>query len=241
MRDVAKRLTTRGLRRALSGVAEELALLRRHRAAIRKSRTLSLSGDLRVQLGSGGQPKDGWLNVDLFADSAQLHLDLREDLPFPDDSVSFVYTEHLFEHLDYPVDAHHLLREVRRILKPGGTLSIVVPDFGKALRAYASGDESFFTASDRLRSYLLRERATLMHHVNYWFRQDGHHHYAYDSETLAQVLTDSGFTSVRERAYDPELDSEKRYRLHSLYMEAVKPAATARQTAGGRPAIFMAA
>ena len=56
MRDVARRLTTRGLRRALSGVADELAILRRHRAAVSKARTLSLPGDLRVQLGSGGQP-----------------------------------------------------------------------------------------------------------------------------------------------------------------------------------------
>ena len=80
-----------------------------------------------------------------------------------------------------------------------------------------------------------------MHHVNYWFRQDGHHRYAYDSETLAQVLTDAGFTAVRERPYDPQLDSEKRYRLHSLYMEALKPAATSRQTAEAKPATFIAA
>ena len=162
-----------------------------------------------------------------------LALDVREDLPFATSSIAFVYTEHLFEHLAYPVDARHLLREALRILKPGGTLSIVIPDFEEALRAYVAGDEAFFLGSDHLRSYLLTERPTLMHHVNYWFRQDGHHQYGYDAETLGQVLRDVGFEEVRERAFEPLLDSEKRYRLHSLYMEAMKPLATGSKMPSG--------
>ena len=218
-----KKAGTRGLRRALHALVSELKLARRHRAGLSKAARLSLSQNLRLQLGSGSQPKAGWINVDLFADSADLSLDVREDLPFPQDSIAFVYTEHLFEHLEYPVDAKHLLAEIHRVLIPGATVSIVVPNFAEALQAYVSRDETFFTWADRVRSYLQKERPTLMHHVNYWFRQDGHHLYAYDAETFTQVLRDAGFTAVRERAFDPELDSEKRYLLHSLYMEAIKP------------------
>ena len=154
---------------------------------------------------------------------------LREDLPFPDDSIRAIYSEHIFEHFAYPTDAKHLLRESLRVLAPGGTFSLVVPDFGALLRAYACNDHTFFEY-DRLRSYLLAEHPTFMHHVNYWFRQDGLHRYAYDAETLLQVLRDAGFEDVRVRDYDPSLDSEKRYRLHSLYMEGVKPAATCYKT-----------
>jgi predicted SAM-dependent methyltransferase len=224
MRGLVSKSTTRGLRRALNMVGTELRLAQRHWAGVRRARTLADATDLRLHLGSGGQPKEGWVNVDLFAESADVHLDVREDLPFSDNSAAFVYSEHLFEHLDYPVDAQHLLAEIRRVLKPGGILSMVVPHFGKALQAYASGDECFFTGPDRVRSYLQREHPTLMHHVNYWFRQDGHHRYAYDAETFIQVLTNAGFTAVRERAFDPMLDSEKRFLLHSLYIEAIKPA-----------------
>jgi hypothetical protein len=100
--------------------------------------------------------------------------------------------------------------------------SVVVPDFGALLHAYCRGDCSFFEP-DRLRSYLLTETPTLMHHVNYWFRQDGLHRYAYDAETLGQVMSDVGFVDVRRREFDPDLDSEKRRLLHSLYMEGRKP------------------
>jgi predicted SAM-dependent methyltransferase len=216
-----KRHTTFGFRRALAELVRETRLLRRHRAGLRRARRMVLPPDAKVQLGSGGQPKPGWINIDLFAEGADVVLDLREDLPFPDDSIRAIYSEHIFEHFAYPADAKHLLRESLRVLAPGGTFSLVVPDAGALLHAYVGDDRTFFE-HDRLRSYLLEEHPTFMHHVNYWFRQDGLHRYAYDAETLAQVLRDAGFTDVRVREYDPGLDSEKRYRLHSLFMEGVK-------------------
>ena len=200
--------------------------MRRHRAGLAALRRTSIPSDARVQLGSGGQPKPGWVNVDLFNPDADVALDLRENLPFPDNSIAFIYSEHLFEHLAYPTDARHLLHESWRVLTPGGRLSLVVPHFGEALHAYVRGDTEFF-APDRLRSYLMHEHPTPMHHVNYWFRQDGLHQYAYDEETLGQVLRDAGFVDVRPRDFDPALDSEKRHALHSLYMDAAKPGATA--------------
>jgi hypothetical protein len=63
-----------------------------------------------------------------------------------------------------------------------------------------------------------------MHHVNYTFRADGQHKYAYDAETLGQVLRDAGFTNVAQREFDPELDSARR-RGHSLYMKGIKASA----------------
>ena len=228
-------LTTRGVRRALNALWEELKLVPRHRAAVRKARRHRQHGELRLQLGSGSQPKPGWINVDLFAANADLALDVREDLPFPDNSVTFIYSEHLFEHLLYPTDARHLLREARRVLRPGGTISLVVPDCGNALKAYARGDESYFVEHDHLRSYLREEHPTLMHHVNYCFRQDELHRYGYDAETLGQVMRDAGFGEVRERPFDPLLDSEKRRVAHSLYMEGMKPAVTGSRTAAQSP------
>jgi predicted SAM-dependent methyltransferase len=217
--------TTVGFRRALGQLATEVRLMRRHRRGRRQARRYELPPDPKVQLGSGTQPKPGWINLDLFAPNADITWDVREPLPFPDGSVAMVYSEHMLEHLAYPTDVKHLLTEVRRILRPNGVFSVVVPHCGDALRAYVSGDEAFFLGHDRLRSYLLKEQPTLMHHVNYWFRSDGLHQYGYDEATLGQVLADAGFAHVRVRAYDPSLDSEKRLHLHSLYMEAVKPAA----------------
>lgn len=63
-----------------------------------------------------------------------------------------------------------------------------------------------------------------MDYVNFHFRMDaahGEHRFAYDFETLGKLLRDVGFTEVRERAFDPELDSfERRY---SLFAAGRKP------------------
>jgi predicted SAM-dependent methyltransferase len=217
---VAQR-TTRGFRKAARTLVDEFALQRRHIAGRKRAASISSPG-ARIQLGSGGNPKPGWVNVDLFAKDADLALDLREELPFGSNLASFVYSEHLFEHLEYPAEAKRFISEVYRILQPGGTLSIVVPDASKALNAYADPTDRFFTENRRLRSYLAQENPTLMHHVNYTFRADGQHKYAYDEETLGQVLRDAGFVDVVRRDFDPDLDSPKR-RGHSLYMKGTKP------------------
>jgi predicted SAM-dependent methyltransferase len=217
---------TLGVKRAAGTLREEIRAMRRHRGGVRRGRAFSVPAGARLQLGSGRQPKPGWINVDLYATAGtDFALDLREDLPFPDNSFDVVYAEHLFEHLDYPRDARHLLAEALRVLKPDGTLSLVVPHCGELLQAYAQNDKKFFEA---VRLHLAVGEPTLMHHVNYWFRQDGHHRYAYDEETLGRVMSEVGFVSARVRPFDPELDSATRQRLHSLYMDARKPIAPAR-------------
>jgi predicted SAM-dependent methyltransferase len=220
MKDLARRYASRGLREAIRNVAAEMTINRRHRGGVKNAARYAGARDLKIQLGSGPKGKSGWVNVDLFAD-ADLQLDLREPLPFPDNSATLVYSEHVLEHFIYPREVHHLLREIHRVLAPGGMVKLVVPHAGRALDAYGTKDGRFF-AERKVRSYLAQERATPMHIVNYIFRQDGQHKYAYDAETLAQALEICGFVDARERPFDPSIDSEHRRGVNSLYMEATK-------------------
>jgi predicted SAM-dependent methyltransferase len=199
----------------------EFKIQRRHRASVKQARRLTPPSDLKIQFGSGSKRQPGWINIDLFAPSADYALDLREEIPFPDNVASLIYSQHVLEHFVYPAEVQHLLAESLRILRPGGIFSVAVPDCGSALHAYARGEDEFFTFW-RLRSYLTTETATRMHHVNYLFRADGRHQYGWDAETLGQVLTNAGFVQAHVRAFDPDLDSENR-RLRSLYMQAMKP------------------
>jgi SAM-dependent methyltransferase len=61
--------------------------------------------------------------------------DLRDGIPYPDESFDAVYHSNFLEHLDRP-DAQALLRECRRVLRPGGVLRVVVPDLEVQARAY---------------------------------------------------------------------------------------------------------
>ncbi len=61
--------------------------------------------------------------------------DLSKGIPFENDSVDAVYHSHFLEHLERAA-AKDLLIEIRRVLKPGGVVRIVVPDFERACRSY---------------------------------------------------------------------------------------------------------
>ena len=57
--------------------------------------------------------------------------------------------------------------------------------------------------------------------INYHFRQDGEHRFAYDHETLHHVLAEAGFRDIRRRAFDATLDTENR-KIGTLYVDAEK-------------------
>lgn len=61
-----------------------------------------------------------------------------EDLPFKDHVLDWVYSSHLLE--DFPLDEWPgLLREWTRVLKPGGTMVILVPEATRWAKALVDG------------------------------------------------------------------------------------------------------
>ncbi len=92
--------------------------------------TVAGKGDKKLNLGSGMRPIEGFVNLDW---SSQGNPDVVHDLnafpyPFPDNSFDFVEMSHILEHLDRPF---FVMREVYRILKPGGVVHISVPHFSR--------------------------------------------------------------------------------------------------------------
>src|SRR6266849_1789914 len=116
-----KRLPRHGLWRALNDLSRELGVLRRHGRGVRDARKYGNAKALKLHVGCGGNFKTGLVNIDLSA-NADLQLDMREPIPLPDGSAQMIYSEHFFEHLDYPEAAKRFLSESFRVLEPGGTL-----------------------------------------------------------------------------------------------------------------------
>jgi predicted SAM-dependent methyltransferase len=83
---------------------------------------------LRLHLG-GWEPKPGWLIVNV---EDRPHVDVRStcsDLSmFPDGSVAEIYASHVYEHLGYQQELPAAFNEAWRVLVPGGTLMVAVPD-----------------------------------------------------------------------------------------------------------------
>jgi len=208
------------VRAALKKAEREAQLYKRHLKGLEKARTLAGQKQLQLHLGCGPVYKPGWLNVDLHGEP-DLLLDLREPLPLEDGCCAVIYSEHFFEHVDYPAGAQRILADCLRLLQPGGLFSVGVPDTQWPLEEYARvRQEGYFAQAKKVWHPAWCQ--TELDHINYHFRQDGQHLYAYDCATLCRVLEEAGFVNARRRTFDPELDSVKR-ELGTLYVDANKP------------------
>jgi len=110
---------------------------------------------IKLHLGCGNQRHEGFINIDCKKTPAtDLLCDIRQQLPFEDDSVDEIECYHVFEH--FPVCLHanvskdygekydlliKVLCEWKRVLKGGGILAIEMPDIDKTFEAYLKADE----------------------------------------------------------------------------------------------------
>lgn len=76
-----------------------------------------------LNLGSGTRPAIGMVNVDRFPGGADV-IAASEALPFRDGAFAVVHASHVLEHLQ---DLSQSLREIHRVLAPGGYLVARVP------------------------------------------------------------------------------------------------------------------
>lgn len=73
--------------------------------------------------------------VDLCAERNYVEHNILEALPFPDNDFDGILASHVFEHFDCQ-EALRILLECRRVLRPGASLVISVPDASYFLRVY---------------------------------------------------------------------------------------------------------
>jgi len=209
-----------GVRLAYRKLLLEFRIQRIHRRSVRKARCLT--PPLKLHIGCGTDLKPGWVNIDLFEETADLRLDLRELFPFPTASVTIIHSEHFLDHLDFPDEVEHILRESYRVLVPMGAFSVGIPEAGGLMAAYARGERDILRPSG-IRTTPLSGSACPCIGSNYLFRQFGEHKYAYDEETLLWTLRRAGFEKVSRRGFDPARDTERR-RHHTMYASGIKPA-----------------
>jgi SAM-dependent methyltransferase len=99
--------------------------------------------NLRIQLGGGETPKEGYTNIDILPlPEVDIVADITKGLPLPDNSVTEVSADYLFEHIP---DTVLLMKELYRVCKPGARLRIKVPYFKSTAAFKDPTHVSFFT------------------------------------------------------------------------------------------------
>lgn len=99
---------------------------------------------MKLDIGSGDSPISGYTGVDKYATSDSVIKADMWDLPFDDSSVDSIYSSHALEHVErwrvVPT-----LQEWYRVLKPGGTLDLRVPDILWCINHYLHYVEQYET------------------------------------------------------------------------------------------------
>ncbi len=89
----------------------------------------------KLHLGCGGKRIDGYVNVDLFDGSKVDEVFEFDVIPYKDNTISAIYSEHALEHVPF-ARAERALKEWHRVLKPGGKVTLYIPDFEECCKAY---------------------------------------------------------------------------------------------------------
>jgi predicted SAM-dependent methyltransferase len=97
---------------------------------------------IQLNIGSGDDFRKGFINIDNRNINGNMVWDVREGLPFPDDSVSNIFSSHFIEHLDED-EAMDFLREMLRVIKHQGLIDVWCPH-ASTIGAVFPGHKSFW-------------------------------------------------------------------------------------------------
>jgi predicted SAM-dependent methyltransferase len=209
-----------------------------------------------LHVGCGPHVAHGWLNTDyrmlvdregnasppgrIARGSAEGHRDryflshdARDPYPIEDGALDVAYSEHFIEHISRAA-AIGWLREVHRILRPGGFLRLSTPNLRRYVDGYLDPGGEFFSAHREVLAHMAQfadsgvpETRGFM--VNQIFRFFGHQ-WIYDLDEMRAVAAAAGFDAdaVTERSFQqgrvPEVAAMDRPERadESLYVEIAR-------------------
>lgn len=201
-----------------------------------KKQYLATNNIKKLQIGAGPNTLEGWLSTDIApARAGVIYLDATKVFPFADSSFDYVYSEHMIEHVSRQ-EGLFMLKECRRVLKPGGLLRITTPDLAVLLKLYVAeqdppSEKYIKWITDRYLGETGVYRASYV--INNAFRNWGHQ-FLYDGELLEIALRDAGFANLRRctmgesddenlrgiESHGPKIGNDEMARFETMVFEA---------------------
>lgn len=140
-------------------------------------------GGLRLNLGCGHVPLDGYLNVDRRALPGVDIVAEVDELPFGAGEVQEIFSSHLLEHFPQEQLRRQLLPYYFGLTRNGGQFHAVVPDAEAMIREYTKGEYPY----DEMREVLYGGQD-----------YDGDFHFnMFTPASLSELLTEAGFVNPR--------------------------------------------
>ena len=181
--------------------AIQFDLLRWRARRKRSGKTFIKPNFSKLQIGSGKRTIPNWLNVDVI--NSDFDVDLAGGtLPWCDDCFDAVVGQHVIEHLEIKSELIPLLKELQRVIRPGGEIWLSCPDIEKVCRSYINhGMQDLL--DDRLNRWTTYQERDLRdlpisHLINDIFHQEGEHKNLFDFTLLAWALDKAGFCGIEQ-------------------------------------------
>jgi len=143
------------------------------------------NGQIKLNLGCGGDIKDGYINIDLYNDKANIKSNVNK-LNYADRSVDEIYSSHVIEHFHFR-EGRDVLKEWYRVLKDGGIMYIETPDF-------ANSCKRFYEANEDMRYSLYS------HFFSEAWDEGQQHLFLYTESELKKGMSEAGFKSIERIA-----------------------------------------
>lgn len=176
----------------------------------------------RLHWGCGPITPAGWVNSDIHAwPGVTVVADIRAGLPFPDNQFDCLVSMHALPELTYR-ELDPAFRELRRVLRSGGTLRLGLPDMDRAIQAYRARDVDYFLIGDDV----VQDLAGKMIVQLTWF---GACRCLFNPTFTTELLMRNGFADIIECGFQTtatsmagitDLDNRP---LESFFVEARKP------------------
>jgi hypothetical protein len=122
-------------------------------AKARKLKPVIVTEPLKLDLGAGTNPKEGFKRVDIKAFPGTDYVcDLRKGWLWKDGEVAEIYMSHVLEHFT-GMERVHIFNEIDRVLQKGGTATIITPSWASC-RAYGDPTHAWPPVSEMTYQYL---------------------------------------------------------------------------------------
>jgi SAM-dependent methyltransferase len=175
----------------------------------------------RLNWGCGDHTLPGWINSDRWhLGGVDLVCDIREGLPLESDSIDYAVSIHALPEIAYE-EVVPALRELRRVLKPGATLRLALPDLERNIEAYRRGDREHFLVPDG-------DAATLGGKLALQLAWYGYVRTLFTYDFTEELLQKAEFGSVSRCAYQktespyPEIVALDNRERETMFAEAVR-------------------
>ncbi len=143
---------------------------------------------IKLNIGSNNVLLDDWVNMDILDIPGVIKYDARGTIPYDDNSVDFIFSEHFIEHLNES-EANYFFSECYRVLRPDSVMRTATFNINDIMKICLDWDKHKNSYSNGI----FKDKGAI-DFFNLAVYEGNLHHYMYDHKEMIRIIKRAGFT-----------------------------------------------